>query len=67
LLVPAQNLSEALKQLKPLIESARKTVPDLELPVLIGFVAPKLARVFQVSAEVITKRLEAEGISPVQE
>ena len=62
-----QKLIEALRQLKPLIESAQKAVPDLELPVLIEFVAPKLANVFQVSADVIMKRLDAEAISPVQE
>jgi Zn-dependent peptidase ImmA (M78 family) len=67
LLVPPQKLIEALRQLKSLIESAQKAVPDLELPVLIEFVAPKLANVFQVSADVIMKRLDAEAISPVQE
>jgi Zn-dependent peptidase ImmA (M78 family) len=67
LLVPPQKVIEALKDLRPLIEQAKKIAPDLELPVIKELVSPKLAKKFFVSDEVIVRRMDAEGISPIQE
>ncbi|MFQ5799715.1 MAG: ImmA/IrrE family metallo-endopeptidase [Bacteroidota bacterium] len=65
-LVPPQKLIEALRELQPLVEKARKITPDLELPVIRELVSVKLAKRFFVSDQVILRRLEAEGISPIQ-
>jgi Zn-dependent peptidase ImmA (M78 family) len=65
LLVPANKLMETLTNLKPLIEQAKRIAPDLELPVIKELVSPKLARKFFVSDEVILRRMDAEGISPI--
>jgi Zn-dependent peptidase ImmA (M78 family) len=66
LLVPPNKLIEALIDLKPLIEQAKKIAPDLELPVIKELVSPKLAKKFFVSDEVIVRRMDAEGISAIQ-
>jgi len=66
LLVPPQKLIEALMELQPLIERARQIAPDLELPVIKELLSPKLARKFFVSDAVIVRRIDAEGISPIQ-
>jgi len=52
--------------LKPLIDKARKAVPDLEIQVIKELVKPKLARRFFVSEDVIGRRIDAEHISPIQ-
>ena len=67
LLVPTEKLIEALKDIRPLIEQAKKIAPDLEPPVIKELVSPKLAKKFFVSDEVIARRMDAEGISPIQE
>ena len=67
LLVPPQQLIQALRELQPLIQQARKIAPDLEIPVIKDLVSPKLARKFYVSDQVIARRMDAEGISPIQE
>lgn len=67
LLVPPQLLVAELKKLQPLIEQARTVVPDIELPVIKDHVSTKLSKIFLVSHEVIIRRMDAEGISPIQE
>jgi Zn-dependent peptidase ImmA (M78 family) len=66
-LVPPKLLIKALKDLQPLIEKAKKIAPDLEVPVIKELVSPKLAKKFFVSDEVIVRRMDAEGVSPIQE
>jgi len=67
LLVPLQLLMEELRKLKPLVELARKQLPDLTADDVKEHLATKVARAFDVSYDVIIKRLDAEGISPIQE
>lgn len=67
LLVPPRQLVDALKELQPLIQKAKKIAPDLELPVIKELLSPKLAKKFYVSDQVIVRRMETEGISPIQE
>ncbi|MBM4161146.1 MAG: ImmA/IrrE family metallo-endopeptidase [Ignavibacteria bacterium] len=67
LLVPVNKLIEALRNLQPQIAKAMEISPDLELPVLRDLVSPKIAKMFFVSDEVIKRRLELEGISPMQQ
>jgi len=67
LLVPPDKLKEEIRELQPLIQEARRVVPDLEIQVIKELVRPKLARRFFVSEDVIGRRLDAEQISPVQE
>lgn len=67
LLVPVNNLIEALKILQPQIAKARQISPDLEVPVIRDLVSPRLAKTFFVSDDVIKRRMELEGISPIQE
>lgn len=62
LLVPSSLLIQELKALKPLIEHAKKVVPDLEDSVIKELVSPKLAKRFHVSDEVIVRRMDAERI-----
>lgn len=66
LLVPPSLLIQELKVLKPLIEKAKKIVPDLEDSVIKELLSPKLAKRFYVSDDVIVRRIDAEGISPIQ-
>jgi Zn-dependent peptidase ImmA (M78 family) len=67
LLVPRELLIAELKELRPVIEKARAEIPDLEIQVIKEHVAPKLARRFYVSDEVILRRMDAENISPIQD
>lgn len=67
LLVPPSLLIQELKVLKPLIEQAKKVLPDLEDSVIKELVSPKLAKRFHVSDDVIVRRMDTEGISPIQE
>ncbi len=67
LLVPPTLLIQELISLKPLIEKGKIIVPDLEESAIRELVAPKLAKRFYVSDEVIVRRMIAEGISPIQE
>lgn len=67
LLVPPQQLIQALRELQPLIQQAKVIAPDLEIPVIKDLVSPKLAKKFYVSDQVIARRMDAEGISPIQE
>jgi Zn-dependent peptidase ImmA (M78 family) len=67
LLVPRDLLINELKTLQPLIEKARASIPDLEIPVIKEAVAPKLAKRFFVSDEVIIRRMDIENISPIQD
>jgi len=67
LLVPRELLIAELKELRPVIEKARAEIPDLEIQVIKEHVAPKLARRFHVSDEVILRRMDAENISPIQD
>lgn len=67
LLVPVNKLIEALRNLQPQIAEAMEISPDVELPVLRDLVSPKIAKMFFVSDEVIKRRLELEGISPMQQ
>jgi hypothetical protein len=60
--VPPSLLIQELKALKPLIEHAKKVVPDLEDSVIKELVSPKLAKRFHVSDEVIVRRMDAERI-----
>ena len=53
LLVPPSLLIQELKVLNPLIEQARKIVPDLEESVIKELLSPKLAKRFRVSDDVI--------------
>ena len=63
LLVPLESLVEAIESLRPSIDQAKKELPDLELPVLKEFVATRVARRFDISYDVIMRRMDAEGIS----
>lgn len=65
LLVPVRQLVETLREFQPLIIKAQQIVPDLELPVIKDLLSPKLAKRFFVSDEVIIRRMDAEGISPI--
>ena len=67
LLVPPQILIGELRKLKPLVELARKQMPDLTADDVKEHLATKVSRAFYVSYDVIMKRLDAEGISPIQE
>ncbi len=67
LLVPPSLQIQELKVLKPLIEQAKKVVPDLEDSVIKELVSPKLVKRFHISDDVIARRIDAEGISPIQE
>ncbi|MFH0990349.1 MAG: ImmA/IrrE family metallo-endopeptidase [bacterium] len=67
LLVPPVLLIQELKLMKPLIEKGKIIVPDLEESAIRELIAPKLAKRFYVSDEVIVRRMIAEGISPIQE
>lgn len=62
LLVPPDKLKEAINKLKPLIEVAKKELPYIEPEVLIDFLTPSLARIFDVSADVIKRRIKIEKI-----
>jgi Zn-dependent peptidase ImmA (M78 family) len=66
LLVPPTLLIQELKALRPLIEKGKQILPDLEESAIRELAAPKLAKRFFVSDEVITRRMIAEGISPIQ-
>ncbi len=66
LLVPPKQLIQALKELEPLIQQAKKIAPDLEIPVIKELVSRKLAKKVFVSDEVIVRRMDAEAISPIQ-
>jgi Zn-dependent peptidase ImmA (M78 family) len=66
LLVPVHKLIEVLKEFQPLIVKAKQIMPDLEQPVIKDLLSPKLAKRFHVSDEVIARRMDAEGISPIQ-
>ncbi len=65
ILVPPKQLRAVLKDLQPDIQKAKKIAPDLEPPVIKELVSPKIAKKFFVSDEVIVRRMDAEGISPV--
>jgi len=67
LLVPRDLLIDELKALRPLIEKARAVLPDLELPVMKEHVAPRFAKRFYASDEVILRRMDGENISPIQD
>jgi Zn-dependent peptidase ImmA (M78 family) len=67
LLVPPQMLTAELRKLKPLVELARKQMPDLTPDDIKEHIATKAARAFFVSYDVVMRRLDAEGISPIQE
>jgi hypothetical protein len=67
LLVPPGALIEELNKLKPLIEKAKKDLPDLTPDDVKEYIATKVARAFHVSYDVIMRRLDAEAISPIQE
>jgi Zn-dependent peptidase ImmA (M78 family) len=66
LLIPAHKLIEVLGEFQHLIEKAKQITPDIELPVIKDLLSPKLAKRFFVSDEVIVKRMDVEGISPIQ-
>jgi Zn-dependent peptidase ImmA (M78 family) len=65
LLVPPDILVQTIREFQPLIEKAKQVTPDIELPVLKELLSPKLAKRFFVSDQVIIRRMDAEGISPV--
>jgi Zn-dependent peptidase ImmA (M78 family) len=67
LLVPPQQLKEALIDIRPLIQKALAISPDLDVAELRELISPKLAKKFFVSDEVVLRRMEAEDISPIQE
>ena len=67
LLVPPEILIQEILSLKPLIEKSKQILPDLEESAIRELIAPKLAKRFNVSDEVITRRMIAEDISPIQE
>ena len=65
LLVPQQLLIQELRKVRPLIEKAKHQIPDLEDQAIKEYITPTLGRRFHVSAEVIDRRMIAEGISPL--
>lgn len=67
LLIPPRLLMSEIKKMQPLILEARKALPDLEIPVIRDLLSPKLAKRFFVSDELIVRRMDAEGISPIQD
>lgn len=62
LLVPNDILTYEIDKLKNLIKSAREEIPSVEQEVLIDYLSPKLSKVFNVSPDVISRRIKIEGI-----
>jgi hypothetical protein len=66
LLVPREQLIEAIRTIKPLIDEARRTVPKLQIPALSEYIAPLISKRFNVSDIVIKTRLDVEEINPLK-
>ncbi len=64
LLVPREVLIEEVKALGPLIERAKAQAPKLSGDELKGFIAGRICRKFDVSDQVISRRLQREKINP---
>lgn len=62
LLVPFENLRNEITQFKTKIDLIRKTYPDIENQKLAEYIAPLIAKKFDVSANVISKRITIEKI-----
>ncbi len=66
LLVPKQNLIEAIKNYAPQIKKAIDEIPDLEIDALNPYLAGIVAKRFNVSHDVISIRLNREKINPME-
>jgi hypothetical protein len=64
LLVPKEDLINEVKALSPLIKKAKAQAPDLSGDELNEFIAGRICRKFEVSDQVISKRLQKEKINP---
>lgn len=62
LLVPYENLMEEIKNKSDLIENAKKQIPNIEQEVLIDYISPILSKIFNVSPDVISRRIKREEI-----
>ncbi len=62
LLVPVENLRNEINLLTPKIDLIKKIYPDIENQKLAEHIAPLIARKFDVSANVISKRINIEKI-----
>lgn len=61
-MVPRENLIIEVNNLKSLISRAKNEIPDIEEEVLREYIAPKLSKSFEVSSDVIKRRLRIEEI-----
>lgn len=62
LLVPEDILRKEISNLNDLIKTAKVEIPSIEQEVLIDYLSPKLSKIFQVSPDVVSRRIKIEDI-----